>query len=108
MIYVASPYSDFSDAVRYDRFLRVRSYCHQLMQQGLICFSPIAYGRQFEKEFALPPSFEYWKDFNDYMLLASTSVHVLKLRGWDKSNGVAHELQLAEAHGIEIRLVEPN
>lgn len=107
MIYIASPYSDPSDAVRYDRFIRVRTYAHQLMAQGIPAFSPIAYGRQFEKVFAVAPDHETWMDFNNWMLLASQEVHVLKLRGWDKSLGVAHEIQLAESHGISILFVEP-
>jgi hypothetical protein len=107
MIYIASPYSDISDAVRYDRFIRVQAYTHSLMARGISCFSPIAYGRQFEKAFAVPPTYEYWQDFNDYILLACTKMHVLKLEGWKKSRGVAHEIQLAETHGIETLFVEP-
>lgn len=106
MIYIASPYSDPSDVVRYDRFIRARNYAHHLMAQGHVCFSPIAYGRQFEKTFAVPPDFQYWLDFNNWMLLAAQQVDVLKLRGWEASNGVAHEIALAESHGIAIRFVE--
>lgn len=107
MIYIASPYSDVSDAVRYDRFIRAQAYTHHLMAQGVVCFSPIAYGRQFEKAFAVAPDYETWLDFNNWMLLASQELRILKLRGWEKSRGIQHELQLAEAHGIAITFAEP-
>lgn len=107
MIYIASPYSAPSDAVRYDRFMRARTYAHHLMAQGIVCFSPIAYGRQFEKVFAVAPDHETWMDFNDWMLLASQEVRVLMLAGWQESLGVAHEIALANDHGIPVSFVEP-
>lgn len=107
MIYIASPYSDVSDAIRYERFIRARLYAQHLMSQGLVCFSPIAYGRQFEKTFSVAPDFETWLDFNNWMLLASQEVRVLKLPGWDRSRGVTHEIELATSHGINVTYVEP-
>ena len=107
MIYIASPYSHQLDSVRYERFTLARAYAHHLMAQGRVCFSPIAYGRQFEKVFSVAPDHETWMDFNNWMLLASQDVHVLKLDGWLQSRGVTHEIALANDHGIPVSYVEP-
>jgi hypothetical protein len=107
MIYIASPYSHQLDSVRYERFIAARVYANNLMQQGVVCFSPIAYGRQFEKVFAVAPDHETWMDFNNWMLLAAQEVRVLKLPGWQKSRGVAHEIALANDHGIPVTFAEP-
>ena len=88
MIYIASPYSHQLDSVRYERFTLARAYAHHLMAQGRVCFSPIAYGRQFEKVFSVAPD-------------------VLKLDGWLQSRGVTHEIALANDHGIPVSYVEP-
>lgn len=107
VIYIASPYSHQSDAVRYERFTRTRVYAHHLMAQGIVCFSPIVYGRQFEKVFIVPADYESWVDFNNWMLLASQEVRVLKLDGWQESRGIAHEIALANDHGIPVSFAEP-
>ena len=95
MIYIASPYSDPNDAVQYERFMAVRDYSVTLMKLGLPCFSPIAYGRQFQKHYNMGGDFETWLQFNNHMMRTSSKVHVLTLSGWDKSKGVAHEIDFA-------------
>ena len=102
MIYIASPYSDPSDAMQYERFLLARNYAVSLMNSGFICFSPIAYGRQFQKQYDMGGDFETWLEFNNKMMHASSYIHVLMLPGWDKSRGVAYEIAFATRNSIPV------
>lgn len=108
MIYVASPYTSEDRTVLSRRFICVREYTAHLMASGQVCFSPIVYGHQFVRDFEGPMDFLSWQAFNDRILtLACSSVHVLKLSGWENSRGIAHELNLAKKHHLPITYVEP-
>lgn len=106
MIYLASPYSDSSDAVKYQRFLAVRDYVHSLMSSGLVVFSPIAYGRQFEKAYGLDGNYRSWERLDQALILASEAVWILKMPGWEMSMGVQAEKEFALANNIPITYVE--
>jgi len=107
MIYIASPYTHEDVAVLVRRFQLAAAYAGSLMCRGRQCFSPIAYGHQFHLFHNLPIAFEYWQDFNDRILLACDEVHVLRIPGFEESRGVAHEIEMAERHGIPVRYVNP-
>ena len=102
MIYIASPYSHPDPKVRNFRFESALTYANMLMGMGHTCFSPIAYGHQFSLRFYRPTAFEAWIDFNDRILLACESMHILTIDGWEESRGIAHEQKLAEDHGIQV------
>lgn len=106
IIYIASPYSHTDVAVRIERYRRAAQYAANLMLQGVQCFSPIAYGHQFNMIYGLPPDFKYWQDFNDRILLACDEVLVLKLDGYLESRGVQHEIKLADDNGIPVRYAQ--
>lgn len=106
MIYLASPYSDPSSAVRYNRFASARDYTYSQMQRGEVIFSPIAYGHQFAQVYRTPADHEWWKRFNESVMLACQELRILKLDGWDKSKGVSSELQFAAGLGLEITYAE--
>lgn len=107
MIYIASPYSHTDRAVRQQRYEKVFRYTANLKMQGVVCFSPIVYGHQFHEAGHMPINFEAWQAFNDHMLLAATSMHVLRLPGFDTSAGVKHEVVFADRHGIPVRYITP-
>lgn len=95
MIYLASPYSHPSEAVRYARYLAARFTTIALLKNGVPVFSPIVYGKDMES--IIGTAYEPWATFNDSMIEICTSVHVLCLEGWNKSRGIEHEVRLATA-----------
>lgn len=103
MIYLASPYTHSDVNVRIERYRQAARYAANLMLQGVQCFSPIAYGHQFNIIHGLPVSFSYWQDFNDRILLSCDEVLVLKIDGYLESRGIAHEIKLADDNGIRVR-----
>lgn len=106
MIYLASPYSHLSSAIRYARFLAARDYTWRCMQLGEIIFSPIAYGHQFAQAYGASAAAVDWQALNESMILGSHAVRVLRLEGWEKSAGVDMEIRFAKTHGIEVEYAD--
>lgn len=107
MIYIASPYSDPNSDVRHARYIAAMEYAAHLTRNSITAFSPIVYGHSMALHYNLGLSAEYWKHFNNHMLINSTYVHVLKLSGWIESLGVKHEIALAKNLHIPVMYVEP-
>ena len=106
MIYIAAPYSDPMDDIQHKRFLAARDYAYLLMQNNEICFSPVVYGRQFEKVFKMGGQAGAWAAFNHHMMTTATKLHILRLPGWDKSAGVAMEMKWANELSIDSSYIE--
>jgi hypothetical protein len=95
MIYIASPYSHPIDSVRHERFMAALRYANDLMHEGEIVFSAIAYGHPFACYMAAPTDFASWRALNHHMIALSDKVHVLMIDGWDESKGVRDEILYA-------------
>lgn len=107
MIYLASPFSHPLPAVEYQRFLETQRFVAHHLALGVPLFSPIVYTYQMSFTHKFPGDAEFWKFLNDEAVLRSSKVWVLQLQGWDKSLGVAHEIQTAERAMIEIEYKGP-
>lgn len=95
LIYLASPYSHPSEAIRHHRYLAARRLSITLLQKGDAVFAPIVYGHDMET--AIGTNFEPWKNLNDTMIEKCDRFWVLCLEDWQRSKGVRHELALASA-----------
>lgn len=93
MIYLASPFSHNSHAVRQHRFLEARRFTIEALRNKVLLFSPIVYGMDMEKE--IGTAFEPWQALNDDMIWNASQVWCLCLDGWADSRGVRHELEFA-------------
>lgn len=90
MIYLASPYSHPSQAVRKQRYEAALHFCENYILMGQPVFSPIVYG--YPMESAIGTDYVSWKGLNDAMLDAASRFWVLTLPGWEESRGVAYEI----------------
>jgi len=99
-IYVASPYSSSSAAIREQRFQAVLSYVMRGLGAGELLLSPIVYGHQMAI-LGLSGGFSFWKRFDASLIDGSCGVRVLKLPGWEASVGVKWEIDYAlnSGHG---------
>lgn len=95
MIYIASPYSHPDPQVRQARFLAALRYTNEIIREGEIAFSAIAYGHPFACYVAAPTDFLSWRALNHHMIALSQQVHVLTLDGWEESAGVKDEILYA-------------
>ena len=92
LIYLASPYSNPSEAVRLTRYFQALAFTTQKLKEGYAIFSPIVYGEQMAKH--IGTDFESWATLNDRVLTACDAFWVLTLPGWRQSRGVRHEINL--------------
>lgn len=96
MIYIASPYTNPSDAVMEARFKIAEACTAFWMRQGLPVFSPIVHCRQISLLYDLPHDFGYWQKMNFGWINACANMWVLELPNWKMSTGVANEITHAE------------
>lgn len=105
MIYVASPYSHPSAAIRVYRYREVEKYTVDLLRARSWCFSPIVHCHKMANRHSLPFTADYWQEYNFHMLERADALHVLKLPGWEDSRGVQAEIRQWAALGGLPKLV---
>ena len=104
LIYLASPYSHQSVAVRR---ARVRSICRAaaaLIRCGYVVFSPVAHSHGISQH-GLPVTWEFWEHQDRRFLTLCDELWVLQLEGWRQSRGVQAEIALACSMGKPVRFV---
>lgn len=105
-IYLASPYTHDDQCVRERRFKDAAKAAAKLMSDGNVVFCPIAHSHPIDIEFSQPESGPFWKRQDAPFLHSCSQVVVLMIDGWDRSPGVAHEIQVAKHRGIPIIYME--
>lgn len=102
MIYLASPFTHPDSEMMHYRYTAAYRYCAQQMQLGNTIFSPIVYGYVFWVTGHAEANHHWWRDFNEHMLITAQEMHVLCLLHWEDSQGIAHEIDFAQRHGIPV------
>ena len=106
MIYIASPYNHPDKDIVQSNYVAAISYAAKLTSEGQVPISPIAYGHNLLDYADMPSDWEFWKHFCHTFLDKCTELHVLTIEGWDKSSGVAGEIERATELGIKIIYVQ--
>jgi hypothetical protein len=101
-IYLASPYSHPDALIRRARYGHAVRFIGHLARCKTVIYSPIAHWHDAATRCHLPTAHQFWLDQNDAMLRASRGVFVLRLPDWEKSLGVAHEIELAAFIGLPV------
>jgi hypothetical protein len=109
VIYLASPYSSPYKWKRLQRFLEVAKAVGALKDRGIIAFSPICHSHPVTVHYLGDDhiAFDNWKDFDTEMIRRCDALWVLMLEGWDQSEGIKAELEIAKSLGKEILYLEP-
>jgi len=108
VIYLASPYSHASEAVRQQRFEAVCKQAAYLMAYGgFDVFSPIAHSHWICKLGNLPQSFGFWERLDRVFLEVCDHMAVLMLDGWEKSEGIQRETEIMKGMGKPVILQKP-
>ncbi len=96
-IYLATPYSHKDPAVRQARFEAVTKAAGELIAQDHHVFSPITHSHPIALAHPdMPTHYEYWREFNEWMIANSEALVVYEIDGWRESVGVAAEIAYAE------------
>lgn len=104
-IYLASPYSDPYPAIQEQRFLAVCKKAGELMNLGLLIYSPIAHSHPIAKLCDLPKDYKYWQKVNHEFIMWADEVWVLMLPGWECSRGIKDELEFADSLEKTVRFL---
>ena len=106
-IYLASPYSAESAAVRQQRYEAVCAAAARMLAEGKIVFSPIAHSHPIAVAHDLPGDFAFWqRQCLSYLDAWATELWVLTLEGWEESCGVRAEIGYARELGLPVFLMD--
>lgn len=100
--YLAVPYTHPDPAVREGRFQAVNRHAAHLMKQGVHVISPISHSHPIALVGGLPTDWTFWEAYDRAILESCERLIVLKLDGWEQSDGVQAEIRIAEELGLPI------
>ena len=106
IIYIASPYSHLEKHVRDLRYLQVTDYVANLVIDGNIAFSPITFGHILSEHKDIPTDFKFWESFCLTFLDRCNEMYILKIDGWDKSEGIKAEIDYCLKKSIPIKYID--
>ena len=104
--YLASPYADPDEAVRERRYEEVSQVVVKMLRAGRVVFSPIACNHPLVG-FGVPTGWDFWGPIDTAMIAICSEVVVLKLDGWEESEGIKLEIEFAEKIGKPVRYMDP-
>jgi hypothetical protein len=96
--YLASPYSSDTKAQETVRYGEAMRYAEGLLRQDILVFSPIVHYHPMSRIYGLPGDAASWQRRNKVYLRQSSGVIVACIPGWDKSKGVAWEIEYAQKY----------
>lgn len=102
LIYLAAPYRHNNPAVVEWRVEQINRKCAELMAAGHLVFSPISHSHPIAMQGNLPKNWAFWENYDRVMLSKCDELLVLKLPGWETSEGVQAEIRIAEGLGLTI------
>ena len=103
LIFISSPYTHEDPLVVEENFVKVAKLSAHLTSNGHITFSPIVYGHTLLKYAKIEADWETWKVFCLTFLKKSEELWVYKMDGWNRSRGVAEEIEFAIKNNITIK-----
>lgn len=103
--YLGHPYEHKSERVMAERAEIADFVFSELTKERRIIYAPISSCHHVAVKYGMPRDWEFWKRFDIDFVKACGRLLVLPLKGWDKSKGVAAEMQLARDNGLEIEFL---
>jgi len=106
--YIASPYSNKDSDIMDLRYRLICNITATLLQERIAVFSPIVHCHPLAKVNELSRDAEFWKFYNRTMLRGARELWLLHLDGWEESEGMKGEFEMAAEFGIPFQGVEPS
>ncbi len=104
-IYLASPYTDKTEVVMERRYQSVMDFTAKMLSAKLWVYSPIVHCHELAKAYGFPRDRGFWEDYNRAMIQPAMELWVLKLPGWEDSEGIKGEIADAGAFSLPIQYV---
>lgn len=106
LAYLASPYNHPDPEVRKMRHKMANITAAHLISKGIFVISPLTHNIPLF-EVGLRQGWDLWKDYDFTLVQKCDKLIVLKLPGWEESQGVTDEINLAKKHEIPIEYMDP-
>lgn len=106
--YLASPYSSPVPSIMQARYEEARRATAFLLKEQTWTYSPVVHCHDLASVYSLPKDFKFWQHYNHVMLYRATDMLILALDSWEKSIGVAGEIQFARECGTMFALLVPS
>lgn len=108
LAYLATPYSKYENGNLELAFRDAARLAAQIMIAGIKVYSPIAHTHPLAVYGDIDPlDHDIWLPFDEAMMTASDVLIVARMKGWDQSKGIAHEIQFFERAGKPIFDLDP-
>lgn len=96
--YLAGPYSGTHEQEN-ARFIIHEQVTAYLLNRNVHVYSPIVHCYGMTRKYGLPRDARFWKEYNQTMIIPSAGLIVLKIPGWEESEGTQGEIIFAEPLG---------
>ncbi len=104
--YVATPYSGHPKGLNV-AFKEACAATASLLRHGIRVYSPIAHTHPIALEGALDPfDHDIWLPADGPLMQAAVGIIVVRMAGWDKSIGIAHEISQFKKAGKPVLYLE--
>lgn len=108
VVYLACPYSHPDAGVRAFRFETATKVAADMIKSGRIVYSPITMTHPIDIILAGAANTlgsEYWLAFDEAFMDMCSELVVIKLAGWEQSDGIAREIEYFRARAKPISFV---
>lgn len=108
LIYLATPYTKYKGGDLRRAFVDASKLAAKLLTRGYKVYSPIAHTHPLAIHGELDPlDHDIWLAFDEAMMEAADCLVVARMEGWDKSRGIAHEIEFFADKGKPIYDLDP-
>ena len=106
-VYLMCPYSHKRYHVRQSRVLLASRTAAYLMRQGYCVYSPLSHSDQIAHHIENHLDHDFWLRQCRPFVEWADEVHLILADGWDKSRGIALELEWAKELGKPVHYINP-
>lgn len=111
MVYLAVPYTHPLENVRELRFEIINRVSGSLFSYGIFNFSPITHSHVVAEAMkvdglATTTKWDFWAEYDCYMISLCDALWVVCLDGWKRSVGVTAEIIYAQENNIPIKYLD--
>jgi hypothetical protein len=107
-VYLAYPYTSDNPSVMLSRFEAANRLAGQLMDEGLVVFSPISHSHPIAQHLDNARDGAYWAKQDAPFLAGAAAVIVATVDGWDSSRGIQAECAKASELGLPVYFLDPS
>ena len=107
LVYLAAPYSDDDSDVKEQRIANFCLVDAKLSLDGYYTVSPLLKSLLFRYTSKVPSTWDFWQGYGEELLKPCKKMFVIMLDGWEESEGVQAEINLANKYNVDIEYIDP-